>query len=68
MEASGQLHSPATLSPRKEPRHQSDMSLVRPQSRSGIQGKINILDSTGTRTLASFSSKDFSSELPNGLR
>jgi hypothetical protein len=39
MEVSGQLHSPASLTPRKEPCYPLDRRLSGPQSRSGRGGE-----------------------------
>jgi hypothetical protein len=53
---SGQLHSPAALPPGKSPRYPLYKRLGGPQSRSGRNGEVKILDSTGTRTTTSQSS------------
>jgi hypothetical protein len=47
---SGQLHAPAALSRRKNPRYPLDRRLGEPQSRSGLPGGEKILVPTGTRT------------------
>jgi hypothetical protein len=39
MQVSGQLHSPAALSPGKEPRYLLDRRLSGPQNRSGLGGE-----------------------------
>jgi hypothetical protein len=42
MEVSGQLHTPAALPPRKEPRYPSDTRLGGPQSRFGLCEERNL--------------------------
>jgi hypothetical protein len=67
MEVSGQLHSPAALTPGKSTLYPLDRRLDEPQNRSGLYEEVKILDHNWTQTSILRSSSPQSVAMPTSL-